>query len=61
MAALKVICQSATVATLKLAASQHLSSSKGMNSQGKEIPLSSLSAQLAAFWHQNDLVFSVQK
>jgi len=57
----KVICQSATVATLKLAASQHLGASEGMNSQGKEIPLSSLNAQLTAFWHQNGFFFSVQK
>lgn len=57
----KVICQSTTVATLKLAASQHLSANEGMNSQGKEIPLSSPNAQLAAFWHQNGLFFSVQK
>lgn len=44
-----VICQSTTVATIKLAASQHLGASEGMNSQGKEIPLSSLNVQLTAF------------
>lgn len=57
----EVTCQSAVVAPLKLAVSQHLSASDGMNSRGKEIPLSSLNAQLAAFWHQNGLYLSVQK
>lgn len=56
-----VICQSTTVATIKLAALQHLGASEGKNSQGKEIPLSSLNVQLTAFWHQNGLFFSVQK
>lgn len=55
----EVIGQSATVANLKLAAYQHLSASEGMKSQGKENPLSSLNAQLAAFWHQNGLFSSV--
>lgn len=52
-----VICQSTTVAAIKLAALQHLGASEGMNSQGKEIPLSSLNVQLTAFWHQNGFFF----
>lgn len=56
-ATIDVICQSTTVATIKLAALQNLGASEGMNSQGKEIPLSSLNVQLTAFWHQNGLFF----
>lgn len=45
----KAICQTVAVAPLKMADSQHLGASEGMNPLGNKNPLSSLNAQLAAF------------